>query len=122
MKTLKIMSIEEILKLAEYKFTHIPENLECAFDLEEKRCSIFITLKNGTYTTICYVDWDKVKEKRKKYILDNEIEYIVFVYDEEVYSNININITEGTTYECLEGILDSIHFNVYKEHYKKRYF
>ena len=37
MKTLKIMPVEEILKLAEYKFTHIPEKFEYDFDFEKKR-------------------------------------------------------------------------------------
>ena len=40
------MPVEEILKLAEYKFTHIPEKFECDFDFEKKDCSIFVTFNN----------------------------------------------------------------------------
>lgn len=121
MKTLKIMTTEEILKLAEYKFTHIPENLEYAFDLEEKSCSIFITFKNGTYTTICYVDWDNTKDRRKKYILESDIEYVAFVYDNEVYSNVNFDINKGIDYNSLEETLDKMHCKVYNKHYTNKY-
>ena len=119
--TFEIMTISEILKLSEYKFTHISENLECAFDLEEKSCFIFITFKNGMYTTICYVDWDNTKDRRKKYILENDIEYIVFVYDNEVYSNINFDINKGIDYDSLEETLDKMHCKVYNKHYTNKY-
>ena len=42
MKTLKIMTVEEILKLAEYKFTHIPEKFECDFDFEKKKIVLYL--------------------------------------------------------------------------------
>ena len=121
MKTLKIMPVEEILKLAEYKFTHIPEKFECDFDFEKKDCSIFVTFDNGTYTTICYVDWDNTKDRRKKYILENDIEYVVFVYDNEVYSNVNFNINKGIDYDSLEETLDKMHYEVYNKHYTNKY-
>lgn len=124
MKTLKIMPVEEILKLAKYKFTHIPKNVKRDFDLEKRDCFIFVALKNGMCVSICYTDISDTKESRINYIRENEIAYIVFKYTDEIYSNVDLLFEDSSDldYHYLYCIFDEMLFKEYSKHIINMYY
>lgn len=124
MKTLKIMTTEEILKLAKYKFTHIPKEFKVEFDLEQRECFIFVVLKNGMCVSICYTDISDTKDRRINYINDNEIAYIVFKYVDEVYSSVDLTFEDASDidYHYLYYTFDEMLFKEYNEHIIDMYY
>lgn len=124
MKTLKIMTTEEILKFAKYKFTHIPKNFKQDFDLEKRDCFIFVALKNGMCVSICYTDISDTKESRINYIKKNEIVYIVFKYTKEVYSNVDLTFEDASDldFHYLYYTFDEMLFKEYNEHIIDMYY
>lgn len=123
MKTIPtIMTIEEIFKLAKEKFTDIPEKDKKDFNMELKDCFIIITFTNGMFAKTCYVDKLTTKKYVEDYTNNNEIEYVVFKFNNEIYSNVDIII--NTDYPINSNIiieyLGKLHYNNYKTNYINR--
>lgn len=124
MKTLNLKTINEIFKIIDYKFRNVPEEEKKYFNCERKYCFALVTFTNSMFTTFSYVDDKDTLTRRKRYLENNEIEYIVFIYDDEIYSNVNFEIKEEYYYDCqlMLNPLSNMHIRNGNAEYTDKYF